>query len=78
MVQKEQKEQNNNISEDLTFIDYYTDVFASCGNGNIVFSDDTVKWLINENLTYINNIEKEYIKPISSNDNQYTIKQVYI
>lgn len=45
---------------------------------NIVFSDDTVKWLINENLTYINNIEKEYIKPILSNDNQYTIKQVYI
>ena len=24
-------------------LDYYTDVFASCGNGNIVFSDEKIK-----------------------------------
>lgn len=26
--------------ENITYIDYYTDVFASCGNGNIVFSEE--------------------------------------
>ena len=36
-------QENSNISEDLTFIDYYTDVFASCGNGNIIFSDEKIK-----------------------------------
>lgn len=29
--------------EKITYIDYYTDVFASCGDGNIVFSDEKVK-----------------------------------
>ena len=32
-----------NSSEDITHIDYYTDVFASCGDGNIVFSDEKIK-----------------------------------
>ena len=36
-------QENSNISEDLTFIDYYADVFASCGDGNIVFSDEKIK-----------------------------------
>ena len=31
------------ISGDLTYIDYYTDVFASCGNGSIVFSSEKTK-----------------------------------
>ncbi len=30
-------------SEDLAYIDYYMDVFASCGSGNIVFSSDKTK-----------------------------------
>lgn len=30
-------------SENMVKIDYYTDVFASCGNGSIVFSEDKVK-----------------------------------
>lgn len=30
-------------NENLTFIDYYSDVFASCGNGSIIFSTDKVK-----------------------------------
>ncbi len=29
--------------ENVINIDYYTDVFASCGNGNIVFSDEKIK-----------------------------------
>ena len=29
--------------EKITYIDYYTDVFASCGDGIIVFSDEKVK-----------------------------------
>ena len=28
---------------ELVNIDYYTDVFASCGNGSIVFSEDKIK-----------------------------------
>ena len=28
---------------DIVNIDYYTDVFASCGDGNIVFSDEKIK-----------------------------------
>ena len=30
-------------NEGLIHIDYYQDVFASCGNGNIVFSEDKIK-----------------------------------
>lgn len=29
--------------EDLAYIDYYTDVFASCGSGSIVFSSEKTK-----------------------------------
>ncbi len=29
--------------EDITYIDYYTDVFASCGTGSIVFSSEKTK-----------------------------------
>ena len=28
---------------DITYIDYYTDVFASCGNGSIIFSSEKTK-----------------------------------
>ena len=35
---------NTDTCEDnIINIDYYTDVFASCGNGNIVFSDEKIK-----------------------------------
>lgn len=30
-------------AQDIVYIDYYTDVFASCGSGNIVFSTEKVK-----------------------------------
>ena len=35
----------DNIDSDfeVTYIDYYTDVFASCGNGSIVFSSEKTK-----------------------------------
>ena len=32
-----------NFNGDVFYIDYYTDVFASCGNGNIVFSEEKIK-----------------------------------
>ena len=35
---------------DLCFIDYYEDVFASCGNGNIIFSSDKSKLPIATNM----------------------------
>jgi len=32
-----------NFDENLVYIDYYRDVFASCGGGSIVFSEDKIK-----------------------------------
>ena len=32
-----------NINNELIYIDYYFDVFASCGDGNILFSEDKTK-----------------------------------
>jgi len=34
---------DNDSKKDIAHIDYYSDVFASCGNGNIVFSDEKVQ-----------------------------------
>lgn len=31
---------NDDLGSDVTYINYYTDVFASCGSGNVVFSDE--------------------------------------
>ena len=31
------------MPDDITYIDYYTDVFASCGDGSIVFSSEKTK-----------------------------------
>ena len=31
------------VTDDIAYIDYYTDVFASCGNGSIVFSSEKTK-----------------------------------
>ncbi len=36
--------------ENIVYIDYYTDVFASCGSGNIVFSEEKIKLPIPEIL----------------------------
>lgn len=33
----------SNDEENITYIDYYSDIFASCGNGTILFSDEKVK-----------------------------------
>lgn len=34
---------DSTLGENVIHIDYYTDVFASCGMGNIVFSDEKIK-----------------------------------
>ena len=34
---------NSSNDDRIAHIDYYTDVFASCGNGNIVFSDEKIQ-----------------------------------
>lgn len=39
-----------NVSDEITQIDYYSDVFASCGNGNIVFSEEKTKLSISTSL----------------------------
>lgn len=34
---------SENLGFDVAYLDYYTDVFASCGNGSIVFSSERTK-----------------------------------
>lgn len=34
---------NNEEAENIVYIDYYEDVFASCGSGNVVFSTEKIK-----------------------------------
>ena len=34
---------SDNAGHDITYVDYYQDVFASCGNGSIVFSSEKTK-----------------------------------
>lgn len=33
----------DNFDENIIHVDYYTDVFASCGNGSIIFSEEKIK-----------------------------------
>ena len=33
----------SSVTDDIAYIDYYTEVFASCGNGSIVFSSEKTK-----------------------------------
>lgn len=35
--------ETDNFDENIIHIDYYTDVFASCGDGSIVFSEEKIK-----------------------------------
>ena len=44
-------------NSEIINIDYYSDVFASCGNGNIVFSDEKIKLPLSTLL--INNFSKQ-------------------
>ena len=41
----------------ITYIDYYSDIFASCGNGTILFSDEKIKMPIS--TTLINGYSKQ-------------------
>ena len=36
-------EEISDFNKGIVYTDYYTDVFASCGNGTVVFSNDKVK-----------------------------------
>lgn len=36
----------SNDENNVIYVDYYSDVFASCGNGTILFSDEKVKILL--------------------------------
>ncbi|MCQ2753887.1 MAG: helix-turn-helix domain-containing protein [bacterium] len=74
---------NNSTDNDLVYIDYYTDVFASCGNGNIIFSDEKIKLpvskiLINgysSNKTYsMINASGNSMSPIIDNDDKLIVE----
>lgn len=43
---------NNDLeaSSDAVYIDYFSDVFASCGNGNIIFSEEKTKLAVSRVL----------------------------
>lgn len=43
---------NNDLEapSDAVYIDYFTDVFASCGNGNIIFSEEKIKLAVSSVL----------------------------
>lgn len=58
-------------SDSVVVLDYYTDVFASCGNGNIIFSDEKIKLSISALL--INNFShhKKYSIVNASGDSMY-------
>lgn len=49
--------ETDNFDENLIHVDYYTDVFASCGNGSIVFSEEKIKLPISTLL--INGFSKQ-------------------
>lgn len=49
--------ETDNFDENIIHIDYYTDVFASCGNGSIVFSEEKIKLPISTLL--INGFSKQ-------------------
>ncbi len=44
-------------TENIAYVDYYPDVFASCGNGNTVFSEEKIKIPIP--ITLINGFSKQ-------------------
>lgn len=48
------------IDETLIYIDYYRDVFASCGDGNIIFSEDKLKMPISTVLINEYSRSKQY------------------
>ncbi len=39
-----------NNTQEIAYIDYYTDVFASCGNGSIIFSSEKTKLPISTSM----------------------------
>lgn len=49
--------ETDNFDENLIHVDYYTDVFASCGNGSIIFSEEKIKLPISTLL--INGFSKQ-------------------
>ena len=49
--------ESDNFDENVIHIDYYRDVFASCGGGSIVFSEDRIKLPISTLL--INGFSKQ-------------------
>lgn len=49
--------ESDNFDENIIHVDYYTDVFASCGNGSIVFSEEKIKLPISTLL--INGFSKQ-------------------
>lgn len=51
---------NEDNNSDIIKIDYYTDVFASCGNGNIIFSEEKIKLPISTLLIEGFSSQKKY------------------
>ena len=52
--------EQEDLEKGIAYIDYYRDVFASCGNGNIVFSDEKIKLPISTMLINGYSLQKTY------------------
>lgn len=60
--------QPTDLSNDIIQMDYYTDVFASCGNGSILFSEEKIKLPISTRLIGGFSTQKTYSMINASGD----------
>lgn len=67
---------NRKNNDDIITVDYYKDVFASCGNGSIVFSEEKAQLSLSESLIQGFSRQKKYsIINASGNSMSPTIEQ---
>ncbi|MBQ4114467.1 LexA family transcriptional regulator [bacterium] len=67
---------NRKNNDDIITVDYYKDVFASCGNGSIVFSEEKTQLSLSESLIQGFSRQKKYsIINASGNSMSPTIEQ---
>jgi phage repressor protein C with HTH and peptisase S24 domain len=64
-------EENINTNADIISIDYYTDIFASCGDGNILFSEEKKQLYLSTTLIEGYSKQKKYSIINASGNSMY-------
>lgn len=64
-------EENINTNADIISIDYYTDIFASCGDGNILFSEEKKQLHLSTTLIDEYSKQKKYSIINASGNSMY-------